>query len=301
MRRDNDMVNPSLKPLVVALITATPFCLWSIGVSALEPIEALGKNIFFDDTLSIPSNKQACASCHDPAKGWILPNSAINSSTVIAPGAKPHAMGNVKPPSNAYASFSPPFHFQNFGPSLPPWQGGNFWDGRAEGCGANPASSCPAARPAGAVSETIRPSSLPAAKRADYAAYLGPTADQALNPFPNDVEQNIREKNVCQRVKTAKYKDLYQQAYGEAIDCSPNPKANPAYRTSFKRIAVAISAWQSSIDVNSFSSKRDKALADDPDHKFPLRGLTNEENLGHDLFYGIKSALNPLGHDGTCF
>jgi cytochrome c peroxidase len=135
------MVNPSLKPLVAALITATPFCLWSIGVSALEPIEALGKNIFFDDTLSIPSNKQACASCHDPAKGWILPNSAINSSTVIAPGAKPHAMGNVKPPSNAYASFSPPFHFQNFGPFLPPWQGGNFWDGRAEGCGANPASS----------------------------------------------------------------------------------------------------------------------------------------------------------------
>ena len=31
-----------------------------------------------------------------------------------------------------------------------------------------------------------------------------------------------------------------------------------------------------------------------------LRGLTNEENLGHDLFYGIKSTLNPLGHDGTC-
>src|SRR6478672_4512273 len=78
--RDDNMVHPSLKPLVAALITATPFCLCSLGVRALEPIEALGKNIFFDDTLSIPSNKQACASCHDPAKGWILPNSAINSA-----------------------------------------------------------------------------------------------------------------------------------------------------------------------------------------------------------------------------
>src|SRR4051812_17048333 len=77
----------------------------------------------------------------------------------------------------------------------------------------------------------------------------------------------------------------YQQAFGEAIDCQPNPKSNPAYRTSFKRIAVALSAWQSSSDVNSFSSKRDQALAADSDHKFPLEGFTNEENQGHDLFY----------------
>src|SRR3954451_23702601 len=248
--------NLSAKPLITMSITLMSLLFWSVDASALEPIEALGKNIFFDDTLSIPSNKQACASCHDPAKGWILPNSAINSSTVIAPGAKPHAMGNVKPPSNAYASFSPPFHFQNFGPSLPPWQGGNFWDGRAEGCGANPASSCPAARPAGAVSQTIGPSSLPAAKRADYVTYLGPTADQALNPFPNDVEQNIREKNVCQRVKTARYKDLYQQAFGEPINCNTQGNPSPTH-ISFKRIAVAIAAWQAGSDLSSFSSTRD--------------------------------------------
>jgi cytochrome c peroxidase len=49
---------------------------------------------------------------------------------------------------------------------------------------------------------------------------------------------------------------------------------------------VALAAWQSSSDVNSFSSRRDKALASDDDRKFPLAGLTEQENLGHDLFYG---------------
>ena len=182
---------------------------------------------------------------------------------------------------------------------MPPWLGGTFWDGRAEGCGAT-SGTCPVAPSGGQVSETIMKSDLPPSKQAQYLKYLGPVADQALNPFPNNVEQNIREKNVCQRVKTAKYKDLYQKAFGEAIDCQPNPKSNPAYRTSFKRIAVALSAWQSSSDVNSFTSKRDQALAADFDHKFPLQGFTDEENQGHDLFYGIKSPLNPSAKSGGC-
>lgn len=109
--------------LIVAGVVAMPLFFWSAGAAALEPIELLGKQIFFDDRLSIPGNKQACASCHDPARGWILPDSTINSSTVVAPGAQPHALGNLKPPSNAYASFSPPFRpfpnpFRSIYPSL---------------------------------------------------------------------------------------------------------------------------------------------------------------------------------------
>jgi cytochrome c peroxidase len=293
------MKQAKIKSTLAASALALPFLLFHGEAVALEPIELLGKHVFFDEKLSIPSNKQACASCHAPARGWILPDSKINRTTVVAPGAAPHALGNIKPPVNSYSSFSPPFKFSSIGPFVPPWLGGTFWDGRAEGCGAT-AGSCPAATPVGQVSETIFKSDLPLSKQGPYLKYLGPLADQALNPFPNDVEQNIREKNVCQNVKTAKYKDLYQQAFGEAIDCQTNPKSNPAYRTSFKRIAVALSAWQSSIDVNSFSSKRDVTLADDPDHKFPLRGLTNEEDQGHDLFYGITSALNPSGKSGRC-
>ena len=297
-RSKEAMTHPKIKSTIAASAIALPLLLDCGGAVALEPIELLGKHVFFDEKLSIPSNKQACASCHAPARGWVLPDSEINRTTVVAPGAAPHALGSIKPPANAYASFSPPFKFSP-APFVVPWQGGTFWDGRAEGCGAT-TGSCPVAPSGGQVSETIMKSDLPPSKQAQYVKYLGPVADQALNPFPNDVEQNIREKNVCQSVKTAKYKDLYKQAFGETIDCQPNPKFNPAYRTSFKRIAVALSAWQSSVDVNSFSSKRDRALADDPDHKFPLQGLTDEENVGHDLFYGIKSALNPSGKSGSC-
>jgi cytochrome c peroxidase len=289
------MMHLHTKTLIVAAVVATPLFFWSARAAALTPLELLGKNIFFD-RISIPGNAQACASCHDPAKGWILPDAAINRSTVVAPGAKPHAVGNIKPPSNAYASFSPPFRSGNFG-SIPPWEGGNFWDGRAEGCGAR-GGPCPVASPVGVVSDTITPLDLPLAKRADYDEYLGPTADQALNPFPNDVEQDIREQNVCQQVKTAKYKDLYEQAFGEAIDCSPNPKADPAYKTSHKRLAVALAAWQASDDVNSFSSKRDDALGADRDGKFPLDAFTPQENFGHDLFHGRNDSGQNTGGPG---
>ena len=119
-------------------------------------------------------------------------------------------------------------------------------------------------------------------------------------PLPNDAEQNIREKNVCQRGKTAKYKSLYDQAFGEPIDCSPNPKEAPDYRTRYKRLAGALAAWPSSAEEESFSSKRDEALSNDDDGHFPLVGLTDQENRGHDLFYGTKSALNPNGRNARC-
>jgi cytochrome c peroxidase len=292
-----------IMPLGVVSVTATPLLLCAASATALEPIELLGKSVFFDESLSIPGNKQACASCHDPAKGWTLPNSNINNTTVVAPGAKAHALGSIKAPTNAYAFFSPPFDRD---PNAnPPWVGGNFWDGRAEGCGAKPPfpPACTVLGKPGAASKTITPSDVIGVKQ-DYTPYLGPTADQALNPFPNDVEQNIREKNVCQRVKTAKYKDLYVQAYGAAIDCSPNPTNAPAYSTSFKRIAVALAAYQASDDVSPFKSKRDRLLNADADHKFPLIVAgenTDQINLGHDLFYNRNdSGLNPNQKRANC-
>jgi cytochrome c peroxidase len=308
--RKADTVNPSTKTLVAAAAAATPLLVQPAAAGTLTPLEALGKDAFFDDSLSIPNHHQACASCHDPAKGGILPNSTINATTVVAPGAAPHALGNLKPPMNAYAFFVPPFTKIPGFPLLPGWAGGNFWDGRAEGCGksaAVPDPSCPVANPAGGVSETVKWSDLPArfqnTSPSGYVQFLGPTADQALNPFPNDVEQNTREKAVCQQVKTAKYKDLYQQAYGEPINCNTQGNPSPTH-ISFKRVAVAIAAWQGSADLSSFTSKRDNALKDKPDHKFPLQGVdgwTAQEDLGHDLFYGRNdSGQNSAGHTGNC-
>lgn len=287
------------RSVMLALVAASPLALWPAAARALTPHEALellGKNAFFDTSLSTPGNKQGCVSCHEPKKGGIFPDAAVNKKTVAAPGAAPHRSGSLKPPSNIYA-LQPTFQpAAGFGSGLPGWGGGTFWNGRAEGCGAIPgatAASCPVPPPGllgPAISETVFPADLPASRRGgpnDFVPDLGPLADQALNPFPKGVEQNAGEKKVCQQVKTAKYKELYDQAYGEPIDCR-----DPAVHTSFKRIAVALAAWQRSKDLNRWDSKRDRALAADAEHDFPFDDndggiqFTDQENRGHDIFYG---------------
>jgi cytochrome c peroxidase len=248
---------------------------------ALEPIEELGKFLFFDDRLSTPRNKQACASCHDPASGWTLPLSKINATTVGAPGARPGAQGGRRPQNNTYVQgFLGKYTRGRFGPAT---TGGAFWDGRAEGCGASTNDpECQVGT--GGVSETITPDDVDGL----HTEFLGPVADQALNPTSRPgVEQNTREKTVCQMVKTGGYADLFEEAWGTPIDCKQQGKP-PAYHISFKKLAVAVAAWQGSPDVNSFSSPRDACIRGnaDADHKFPCDNLSAAANLGHDLFYG---------------
>ncbi len=326
-----------IKRYSLKLEAAAAFCLMSGGAMAqpveLSPIEMLGKQVFFDTSLSIPGNKQGCVSCHDPRFGWTFPDSEVNAHQVVAPGASPRATGLVKPPTIAYAAFAPVFNPCGLG-GTSGHCGGLFNDGRAEGWGAlYPTQQLPLGD--GLVTDTVTEDDLPVDKRADYKQYLGPLADQAINPFQKGPEQNAGEKHVCQQVKTAKYKGLYQEVFGEKIDCRTEPADNPPYHTSFKRIVVAIAAYEKSAEVNSFTSRRDVALRkelaclDEADlntrypgenvaavvapyynatfcaqlksqkassaewGKFPLVDLTDLENKGHDLFYDVPSELNP--------
>lgn len=250
-------------------------------------LEDLGKRVFFDN-ISDPA-RMACSTCHVAADGWTGKVAGINKGQVAITGANPHTVGGRKPPTAAYASFSPPFGDSPLAgiPGIGPCRsatsaagiackGGVFWDGRADGTHVG--------------AEVFGGN---AALASVYQAFLGPTADQALGPFPNDVEQNVPNGNdgglpgaeaVCRHVQQAKYAELFTFAWGEPINCEPAGVA-----LSFKRIAVAISAWEHSSEINSFSSKRDQALANDNDATpgaFPLAGFTAQENLGHELFYG---------------
>lgn len=281
-------------------------------------LKLLGKFVFFDE-ISEPE-RQACVSCHSPDTGGTNDNSRVNQTVVAVPGANFHVSGGLKPPTNTYASEIEPFHECNLGgigfpPGLPPGQGtsycgGNFWDGRAEG----------RAEPLANSTKHIGLEVFQGAGDAQgYSAYFGATSDQALNPMPNPVEQNIQRQGVCEHVAASEYAELYAIAWGEPIDCSDTPVPVSApdaevlpereFDISFKRLMLAVGAWQSSADVNSFSSKRDMALraelacqqegfeayydrrvCRDPDYinspgRFPLVGLTDQENLGHDLFY----------------
>lgn len=149
---------------------------------SLSPIEKLGKRIFFDMQLSANAN-QSCASCHGKKVGWTGPLTNINAHGAVYEGSIQGRFGNRKPPSSAYATLSPIFHY---------WEregifvGGNFWDGRATG------------------------------------EKLGnPAADQAQAPFLNPVEQALdTPSDVVERICNGDYSYLFTSVWGDA-SCDP--------------------------------------------------------------------------------
>lgn len=167
-----------------AVIAAAAFVVMAGVGSALaadlSPNERLGKHLFFDK-ISDP-DWMACATCHAPDTGFTGPVPGINKHGAVYRGAVPTRFGNRKPPSAAYATMSPVFHY-DMDEGL--FIGGNFWDGRATG------------------------------------EVLGnPAADQALGPFLNPVEQNNKDMvDVCWQVMDSKYAPLFVQVWG-SIDCS---------------------------------------------------------------------------------
>lgn len=182
----------------------------------LTPLEQLGKELFFDN-ISQPAKSQSCAACHLPDAGWTGGVAGINVHGSVYRGADRHRFGNRKPPSSAYATFSPVFHLAN--PATGRFVGGNFWDGRATG------------------------------------ERLGnPAAEQALNPFLNPVEQNNPTREaVCEQVARSQYVALFEQVWGAgSLDCSTG-----GIEGTYDRIGLSIAAYEGSREVSPFSSKFD--------------------------------------------
>ena len=146
------------------------------GAANLNPLEQLGKNLFFDSNLSTPPG-QACAACHAPEVGFTGPDAEINAHGAVYPGAVHTRFGNRKPPSAAYAGDSPILYFDA---DEAAWIGGMFWDGRATGW------------------------------------TLGdPLAEQAMGPFLNSLEQNNpNAKLVILRVARSDYAPLFEAVWG---------------------------------------------------------------------------------------
>ena len=159
-------------------------------LSTLSPKAQLGKLIFFDANLSEPGNGallvQACASCHMPSQGFAgFSDSPLGMiprgfAAGFAEGAVAGKIGGRRPPSAAYATFSPKLQESSGG-----FKGGLFWDGRATG---NRLGS--------------------------------PAAEQALGPFLNPVEQNVHDAlAILQRMQADpnKYSTLWPQVWGSRI------------------------------------------------------------------------------------
>lgn len=283
-------IRESQRSLIVASAAAFPLFFSSLSANAadLAALRQLGEQVFWDKISDPP--RMACVTCHDPRAGWTGPHSKTNFTDVAITGANPHTIGNRKPPSNAYASFAPPFE-EN--PNIIPSgiRGGVFWDGRAKGN--VPTASTNDSNKIG--DEVFAGTTDPDGLKAAFGQFRGPTAIQALGPFVNPVEQNKADRaGVCRHIQKAKYAPLFEQAWTVPITCDDgNVDVN------YKRIAVAIAAFQASGKVNSFSSKRDQAIADAGSNpKFPLNGLTEQENLGHDLFYTVQFPGGPKSGPG---
>lgn len=86
-------------------------------------LEQLGQALFFDPGLSQPAG-QSCATCHDANAGFADPDRSMPVSKGVLPGRA----GNRNAPTAMYASFSPPFHFDE---KEELYVGGQFLDGRA--------------------------------------------------------------------------------------------------------------------------------------------------------------------------
>lgn len=92
---------------------------------AADDLATLGRALFFDPNLSA-HRTQSCASCHDPARGFVdlRPNASGGAVSLGDDGA---SLGTRNAPSIGYAALVPPFARSDDGA----WLGGLFLDGRA--------------------------------------------------------------------------------------------------------------------------------------------------------------------------
>jgi cytochrome c peroxidase len=182
---------------------------------------------------------QSCASCHGAEAGFSGPDSIVNKEAAVYQGAKKNRFGNRKPTTAAYATMVSKF---SHGPDG--FTGGNFWDGRATGF------------------------------------KLGnPAADQALGPFMNPLEQNLKSaKDVVKKVCKGPYKQLFIELGYEFWQVK-NICKSKKYDLGFSIVGIAVAAFEHSDKVSPFTSKYD----------YYLQGkaqLSIEEKEGLELFEG---------------
>lgn len=190
----------------------------NILAAELSAKEMLGRHLFFDTNLSEPAG-QSCAACHAPEVGWTGPESDINAHGAVYEGAVSDRFGNRKPPSSAYATTSPIFHF--VGKRSGSFIGGNFWDGRATG------------------------------------EKLGnPAADQAQGPFLNPLEQNNPDaETVVNKVCASSYAALFYEVWGTAA-CDVTVKAYDYIALSIAAYEDSAEVNQYSSKYDSYLAKQ---------------------------------------------
>jgi cytochrome c peroxidase len=250
------------RALRTALLPALAMIAGAALGDGLTPRQQLGQSIFFDAGLSINLN-QACAACHAPEAGWTGPDAWINAAGSTYEGSIPGRFGGRKPPSSAYATPAPVFHYQLQNKNAEPlFVGGNFWDGRATG------------------------------------ERLGnPAADQAQGPFLNPLEQALTDSAcVVYRVCTAAYPVTFEEVYPgscaiawpadtdtvcatEGATLALSDADRDIAHRAYDEIALAIASFEDSPASNAYTSKFDAYLTGEAE-------LSPVEKKGLNVFNG---------------
>jgi cytochrome c peroxidase len=250
----------------------------SATLDGSQQITLLGELIFYDQELSVERN-ESCAFCHMPETGFTGPVSALNQTTVAYPGSVRTRFGKRNPQSHTYASFAPVLHYN---PEQGDFVGGQFWDMRATGL------------------------------RLDSAL-----AEQAQDPPLDPVEIGLIDPAcMVYRMSLRPYRAMAERLWGaqafvihwptntnEVCDRpGPAPEADPfpvhlnavergIAQMTFDRIAEATAAFETSPEVNPFSSKYDYVMAGKAE-------FTPEEKAGYELFRSKATHCNECHRDG---
>ncbi|MBV9182020.1 MAG: hypothetical protein JO356_11980, partial [Acidobacteria bacterium] len=242
-----------------------------------EQITLLGKLIYFDKNFSINRN-EACVFCHMPQAGFTGGVSALNATTGSYPGSVRTRFSNRKPMSHVYATYAPTLHYNQLQGDL---VGGNFWDMRATGIRLN-----------------------------------NPSAEQAQGPPLNPVEMGLADSAcVVYRLSQRPYRELAESVWGaqafaihwptnvgQVCNSPATASLSDRFRVqlsvidrglsnrTFDQFGEAVATFESSTDVNPFTSKYDYVLAGKAE-------FTPEEKAGYELFRSSASHCNECDRD----
>jgi cytochrome c peroxidase len=213
----------------------------------------LGELLFDDEKLSVRGN-QSCRSCHEPEEGFAAHVSPVRDRGGVVEGSVSGRFGDRKPPTAAYATFTPAFSGGN-NPT-----GGLFWDGRATGAVLGSAAADQALGPFLNHVEHGFPDEACVVYRIRGGTYLSAWTDAwggdiTAIAFPGDTE------TVCTDVSLA---------VGRHVVLSAADRTR--VETIYSQVARSIAAYEGSDRVNRFNSRFDLGL------------MNEDEQAGEKLF-----------------
>lgn len=212
----------------------------------LTVAEQLGKDIFFDHTLSNPEG-YACATCHIPQAGFTGPSSLVNQLAGPVPGVIAGRFGRRKPQAIPYSTFSPPGPYLN-GAEGGTYVGGEFWDGRTP--------------------NNAEQARMPFLDQNEMA-------NLPIGPFPPHAGGYA--PLVARKLKKRPYTPLFRAAFGRDLWLYTDSEI-------YDLMTAAIAIYEASAEVNPFSSKFDASTNGTPARH--LYRFTPSEENGRQLFFG---------------